>query len=338
MAMIEVRLVILSPHARHPQADRLAGGRSENLMVSNELVVLHFSPFRQRVHITPQCPAKPAQVALPALRPGRSPGCPRVERGENRGTEPRGVLMRVAVLADIHGNLPALDAVLDEIHAAVVDAIVLNGDIATGPMPAQTVDRLAELGDKAIWVRGNADRELVAAYDGAFDPDLPESVRAPTKYCASRLDSRHRDLLADLPLSIAIDVTGLGPVRFCHATTRSDTEIVLVDSPIQRYQDAFTDTAEPTVVLGHTHMPFDRLADRRRFVNPGSVGMPYGARAALWALLGPDVALRRTEYDAEVAAGTFRSAVPKYPGLAEFIDENVLTVPSDAQALAVFSG
>jgi diadenosine tetraphosphatase ApaH/serine/threonine PP2A family protein phosphatase len=112
---------------------------------------------------------------------------------------------------------------------------------------------------------------------------------------------------------------------------------VLVDSPIERYQDAFTDTDEPTVVLGHTHMPFDRLADRRRFVNPGSVGMPYGARAALWALLGPDVALRRTKYDAEVAAETFRSAAPEYPGLAEFIDENVLTVPSDAQALAVFS-
>src|SRR5688572_20645922 len=75
----------------------------------------------------------------------------------------RGVLMRVAVLADIHGNLPALDAVLADIAAVGVDAIVLNGDIATGPMPAETLDRLAELGEKAIWVRGNADRELVAA-------------------------------------------------------------------------------------------------------------------------------------------------------------------------------
>jgi diadenosine tetraphosphatase ApaH/serine/threonine PP2A family protein phosphatase len=122
------------------------------------------------------------------------------------------------------------------------------------------------------WVRGNADRELVAAYAGALNPDLPEAARAPTEYCASRLDSRHRDLLANLPLSIAIDVAGLGPVRFCHATTCSDTEIVLVDSPIERYREAFTDTDEPTVVLGHTHMPFDRLAERRRFVNPGSVG------------------------------------------------------------------
>ena len=245
--------------------------------------------------------------------------------------------MRVAVLADIHGNLPALEAVLHDIEAAGVDAIVLNGDIATGPMPAETLDRLAELGEKAIWVRGNADRELVAAYDGVLSPDLPEAVRATTEYCASRLKARHRDLLADLPLSIALEVSELGLARFCHATTRSDTEIVLVDSPIERYQDAFADTDEPTVVLGHTHMPFDRLADRRRFVNPGSVGMPYGFRGALWALLGPDVALRRTEYEAEIAAEMFRSAAPGYPELAEFIEENVLTVPSDAEALAVFS-
>jgi putative phosphoesterase len=245
--------------------------------------------------------------------------------------------MRVAVLADIHGNLPALDAVLHDTDATGVDAIVLNGDLATGPMPAETLDRLAELGERAIWVRGNADRELVAAYDGAPNPDLPEAARVPTEYCASRLDPRHRDLLADLPLSIVLEVVGLGRVRFCHATTRSDTEIVLVDSPVERYQAAFADTYEPLVVLGHTHMPFDRLADRRRFINPGSVGMPYGNRGAFWAMLGPDVTLRHTEYDAEIAAEALRSAAPEYPELAEFIAENVLTVPSDAEALAVFS-
>ena len=114
--------------------------------------------------------------------------------------------------------------------------------------------------------------------------------------------------------------------------------MVLVDSPLDRYRDAFADSTEPTVVLGHTHMPFDRLADRRRFVNPGSVGMPYGRTGALWALLGPDVSLRRTEYDAQAAAEAFRARAPEYPGLAEFIAENVLAVPSDAEALAVFAG
>jgi predicted phosphodiesterase len=245
--------------------------------------------------------------------------------------------MRVAVLADIHGNLPALDAVLAEVDAAGFDAIVLNGDMTTGPMPAETLDRLAALGDRAVWVHGNCERELVDAYDGRTSPDLPEVARLPTEYGASRLSARHRDLIADLPLSVTLDVTGLGPVRFCHATTRSDTEVVLVDSPVDRYRDAFADCAESTVVLGHTHMPFDRLADRRRFVNPGSAGMPYGRTGALWALLGPDVSLRRTEYDGQAAAETFRAAAPEYPDLEEFIAENVLTVHSDAEALAVFS-
>jgi predicted phosphodiesterase len=245
--------------------------------------------------------------------------------------------MRVAVLADIHGNLPALDAVLREVDAAGADLVVLNGDMATGPMPAETLDRLAGLGDKAVWVRGNADRELAAAYDGTLDPGLPEQVRVPTEYCASRLAGRHRDLIGDLPLSVTLDVTGLGAVRFCHATARSDTEIVLVDTPLDRYLDAFAGTAESTVVLGHTHMPFDRLADRRRFVNPGSVGMPYGGTGAYWALLGPDVLLRRTGYDTGAAGDTFRAAAPGYPGLDEFIADNIITVPSDALALAAFS-
>src|SRR5437660_954118 len=104
--------------------------------------------------------------------------------------------MRVAVLADIHGNLPALDAALAAIDAAGVDAIVLNGDIATGPMPVETLERLAGLGDRAIWVRGNADREIVSVFDGdGLSLGLPDEARLPTEYCASRMDRAHRDLL-----------------------------------------------------------------------------------------------------------------------------------------------
>jgi predicted phosphodiesterase len=245
--------------------------------------------------------------------------------------------MRVAVLADIHGNLPALEAVLREVERAGVDAIVLNGDMTTGPMPAQTLDRLAALGERAMWVRGNCEREVVAGYDGTPSPDLVDEARLPTEYTAACLSRRQRDLIADLPLSVTLEVTGLGPVRFCHATIRTDTEMVLVDSPVDRYRAAFAGTEEPTVVLGHTHMPFDRLADRRRFVNPGSVGMPYGGTGAYWALLGPEVVLRRTGYDLDDAARVLRSAAPDYPGLDEFIEENVRTVPSDALALDVFS-
>jgi predicted phosphodiesterase len=247
--------------------------------------------------------------------------------------------MRVAVLADVHGNLPALEAVLVDVEAAGADVIVLNGDIATGPMPAETLDLLAMLADRAIWVHGNCERELAEAYDGVLDPGLPDEVRRPAEYCATRLKKHHRDLITGLPISVELDVTGLGRVRFCHATTRSDTEFILVDSPVDHYREAFHGVTEPTVVLGHTHMPFDRLADRRRFVNPGSVGMPYGAgTGAYWALLGPDVVLRRTAYDTEAAARTFRAVASGYPDLEEYIADSVLTVHSDAEALAAFTG
>ncbi len=246
--------------------------------------------------------------------------------------------MRVAVLADVHGNLPALGAVLDEVERAGVDAVVLNGDLATGPMPVEALDRLTELGEKAIWVRGNTDRELVAAYDGELNPDLPQAGRVPAEYGASRIERRHRDLLASLPLSVTLDVTGLGQVLFCHGTARSDAEIVVVDSPVERYRDAFGDSGEQTVVLGHTHMPFDRLADGRRFVNTGSVGMPFGRTGAYWALLGPNVVLRRTDYDLEEAAEAFRADAPDYPGLEQFIAGNLLSAPSGAAVLAAFSG
>lgn len=245
--------------------------------------------------------------------------------------------MRVAVLADIHGNLPALDAVLRDIEQAGVDVIVLNGDMTTGPMPAETLDRLTDLGERAVWVHGNCEREVVAAYDGEPNADLPDHVAATTAYTASQLDLKHRNLIADLPLSVNLEVDGLGSVRFCHATTRNDTDIVLVDSPIQRFVDGFAETDEATVVLGHTHMPFDRLAERRRFVNPGSVGMPYGRTGAFWALLGPDVVLRRTEYDLDAAARMLRIKAPDYPGLAEFVARNVLAVHSDAEVLAAWS-
>jgi putative phosphoesterase len=98
-------------------------------------------------------------------------------------------VMRVAVLADIHGNLPALEAVLRDVQTEAVDAIVLDGDLADGPMPAQTLDRLEELGEHAIWVRGNTDRWLADAFDGTFAPSwLPTNPPAAWfGWCAARI-------------------------------------------------------------------------------------------------------------------------------------------------------
>src|SRR2546429_2071453 len=111
--------------------------------------------------------------------------------------------MRVAVLADIHGNLPALEAVLREVEAAGVDAVVLGGDLADGPMPAQTLDRLEELGGRAVWVRGNTDRWLADAVDGTYQPSgLPTNPPAAYfSWCAARIGHAHRDRLARRPPS-----------------------------------------------------------------------------------------------------------------------------------------
>jgi predicted phosphodiesterase len=240
----------------------------------------------------------------------------------------------VAVLADIHGNLPALEAVLGEPDVMAADAVVLLGDIALGPMPGQTLDLLAGLGQRAVWVHGNCEREIVAAFDGKQVPG-PNGQQAAAS--AGLIGRRHRDLLDGLPLTVTVEIDGLGPAVFCHASPRRDDEMLLVDSPGQRWEAALSglDAGVQTVVCGHTHMQFDRLATGRRVVNPGSVGMPYGPPGAHWALLGPGAWLRRTRYDTTAAAGVI--AASRYPGAAEWADEYVLHHYSDTEALAAFT-
>jgi predicted phosphodiesterase len=238
----------------------------------------------------------------------------------------------VAVLADIHGNLPALEAVLAEVDVAGADTIVLLGDIALGPMPAQTLDRLAELGERAIWVHGNCEREVIAAFDTG---DAAEPNGESAMATASLIERGHRDRIDRLPLTVTVDIEGLGPALFCHASPRRDDEMLLVDSPPQRWAEALANVAAPTVVCGHTHMQFDRLAAGHRVVNPGSVGMPYGPPGAHWALLGPDVTLRRTEYDTESAAGVI--AASGYPDGGAWAAEYVLEHYSDTEALEAFT-
>lgn len=236
--------------------------------------------------------------------------------------------MTVAVLADIHGVLPALEAVLAEPDVVAADKIVLLGDMLAGPMPVETLDRLLSLGSRAVWVRGNADRELAASARGTGkfvpDPIFP--------WAARQLRPADLPVLDALPLTVSLD-----GVLFCHATPRDDTEIVLVDSPLERWAEVLDGVTEETVVCGHTHMPFVRLADRRLVVNPGSVGMPYGARGAHWALLGDGVRLRRTVYDVEETC-RFLAARSGYPGIEEWADYFVRNPASDAEALRVFSG
>jgi predicted phosphodiesterase len=241
----------------------------------------------------------------------------------------------VAVLADIHGVLPVLDAVLAEPGVRAADRIVVCGDIAAGPQPAEVLDRLTEL-DNVILVRGNADRDLVTLARGEYPAD--EEAYPMDAWAAAQLDPEHVDLLAGLPHPVFLDVQGFGPVVFCHGTPRDDNEVVLVDTRLERWAEAFAGLPDEvlTVVCGHTHMPFTRLVDRRLVVNPGSIGMPYGRPGGHWALLKDgDVALHRVDIDVDAAVAAV-VAGSAYPDAAAWADEYIRAQASDADAVAAF--
>jgi len=202
--------------------------------------------------------------------------------------------VRVAALYDVHGNLPALDAVLAEVDA---DVILVGGDAVAGPWPAETLARLRGLEGDVHFIRGNADREIAEQTPGLAPAHLMEFVR-------SRLSAAEIDFLGSLPLTESIGVDGLGDVLFCHATPRNDEEIFTRISPDDRWRAALDGVEADVVVCGHTHIQFDRRIDDIRLINAGSVGMPYEHEpGAYWALLGPDVELCRTPYaPADIAA------------------------------------
>ena len=231
--------------------------------------------------------------------------------------------MRVAALSDIHGNLLALEAVLAEVQRVAPDAVVVGGDVAAGPFPCETLDRLRALSGQVRFVRGNADRELAEALPAA-DPWVLE-----------QLSDADRAFLGSFEPTVVLDVEGLGATLFCHGSPRSDEEILTRATSHGRLARVLAGVPQRVVACGHTHVQFDRRAAARRVVNAGSVGMPYeSGPGAYWALLGPSVELRRTPYDLGRAAEAIRAS--SWPGADAFVRENLLIVPTAAEATAHF--
>jgi putative phosphoesterase len=203
--------------------------------------------------------------------------------------------MRVAVLCDVHGNLPALEAVVAEVASLEVDRIVCGGDVVAGPYPRECLEKLVDL--EAAFVRGNADRESERAPAGTWE------------WIAAKLDPLSVEFLRELPHAVS-----LGGVLYCHGSPRDDDEILTRVSPDERFRAALEGVEERVVVGGHTHVQFERMIDGIRFVNAGSVGIPYeGRQGAFWALLdGEDVDLRHTPYAVDAAAAAIRTS--GYPG------------------------
>jgi putative phosphoesterase len=192
--------------------------------------------------------------------------------------------VRVAALHDVHGNLPALEAVLAEVRAAGVERIVCGGDAVAGPFPRESLELLMRA--DAVFVRGNADRAL-------------------SEWVAARLDPLAREFLAALPTTVSLD-----GVLYCHGSPRSDEEILTRVSPDERFRAALAGVDERLVVGGHTHVQFERELDGSRFVNAGSVGIPYeGERGAFWAVVVDGTPeLRRTPYALEAAVTAIRAS------------------------------
>jgi putative phosphoesterase len=225
--------------------------------------------------------------------------------------------MSVACLYDVHGNLPALEAVLAERDAQEADVLLIGGDVLPGPMPAAVLERLEGLGERAVFVRGNGDRE-------------------PDEWARETVDAERLAVAAGWPDGAELAVEGLGAVLFCHGSPRSDEDIITVASPPERVRPMLLDVAARVVVCGHTHVQFDRRVDGTRLINAGSVGMPYeGAPGhAFWCLLGPGAELRRTAFDAPAAAAAIRAS--GMPGAEAWAAEYVLAQHPAEEATRFF--
>ena len=253
--------------------------------------------------------------------------------------------MPVAALYDIHGNLPALAAVLAEVRQANVDLIVVGGDVLPGPLPRETLARLLELEIPTRFIYGNgelamlaqltaADPNEVTYWGTAGDAVLPEPMRELIRWTAQQV-AEYRELLASWPLTTTLEIDGLGKVLFCHATPRNETEIFTRVTPEDRLLPVFKDVDASVVVCGHTHMQFDRMVGRLRVVNAGSVGMPFGTTGADWLLLGPGIELRKTSYDATAAAELFRRT--SYPMVEELAVRYILQPPPEEELFAAWA-
>ena len=243
--------------------------------------------------------------------------------------------MRVAAIYDVHGNLPALEAVLQDIRQAEVDHVVVGGDVLPGPMPRETLTCLLDLNVPVQFIQGNGEVEVLAQMAGVDTGTVPERFREGMRWTAQQLHPEDERLLAGWPKTFRLEIRGLGEVLFCHATPRSDTELFTRLTPEDRLLPIFEGLNAPVVICGHTHMQFDRTIGRVRVVNAGSVGMPYGEPGAYWLLLGPNVQLRHTPYDLTKAAERIRAT--HYPQAQDFAAHSVLQPPSEGEALEVFT-
>ena len=235
-------------------------------------------------------------------------------------------MRRLAVLGDVHGNAVALRAVLAEVEREDLDGIVWTGDLSWGWQVAETLELVSGVSLPAHYVRGNAERALIELEAGKRSEPTERE-----RWMLAQHNPRQLAFLATFPEQVSVEIEGLGPTLFCHGSPRSDNECLTAETAAERMSEAMAGVHERVLVTGHTHCQYDRVVSGVRSINPGSVGMPYEGRAgaAFWAVLGPDVDLRATDFDVKEALTAIRATDD--PAAEGMIAE--LTHPSDREEL-----
>ena len=238
--------------------------------------------------------------------------------------------MRVAALYDVHGILPALEAVLADPRCRAAGVIVCGGDLVAGPLPAESLE-LLEADTRVRFLRATG-----------FRPPVPPRAAAPLAVVgvgpAARLGAERIDRIARWPATVELEVSGLGNVLFCHATPSSDTDILTAVTPDEDVATALTGVPADVVVCGHTHVQYDRRVGNTRLVNAGSVGMPYeGSPDARWAILDDGaISLVSTPYDAGAALVALTAA--GFPMLDDWYAGVARGEITAEEATAIFEG
>ncbi|GGD78866.1 metallophosphoesterase family protein [Paenibacillus nasutitermitis] len=241
--------------------------------------------------------------------------------------------MKIAALYDIHGNYPALHAVLKELESIEPDILFIGGDIVSGPMPLQTLQTLRNFTGNVQMIRGNGEREVAEVLEGKTIPFLDKKGIEKQKWVAKQLTSSDRQFLASLPETKVLTANGLGEILFCHATPHSDEEIFTPLTPDEHVKTLFHSVEQPFIFCGHTHLPFVRKIDDKQIINPGSVGMPYtGNPGAYWALIDENgFELKYTSYDLEEASKAILKSGD--PEAEEFIENYIKNTMQEDQAI-----
>ena len=243
--------------------------------------------------------------------------------------------MKTAAIYDIHGNLPALEAVLTEIHEAGVDNLVVGGDVLPGPMPREALNALLSVRQIPVrFIRGNGEAAVLAEWAGR-PSGVPDEYRDAVRWTAQQVLPEFENFLLSWAATVRLTIQGLGQVLFCHATPRSDTEIFTSSTQESVLTPIFDPLEVDFVVCGHTHMQFDRFIGSTRVINAGSVGMPFGNPGAYWLLIGDTLELRHTSYDLSDAAA--RIEATSYPQRRDYAHNHVLRCPTEAEMLEAFS-